>query len=565
MPDYKELAIYGVLAVIIIFIVAYVLSGTLLGGNYNIIVKLAQVAPQNSTYPYETSKYLINVTNAGHSPISNLLIGFYIDGQTQGTNSVSIPAGQSIIFIRNYTYQAAGTYIFEAVADPGHILNMQNRQSAQNSITSNVFVPSEPNVYTSIPNANITSTQSFTLTSAGLISTSALGQRYNVNLINEFFGPAETISLKVFQSAYPYTANVYGAYAKYSDNSIAYTAWLQGTVNPQLLNLIISSFGSRTLQAGPLPIYYTPLNHTTSICTLYSGGWTKIVSYYNSSNPNTCLTLATSTYSAQESNVLINAIKNNRNLTHYQSEFFYTNVSILGSALTYSANNTTATNIFANNFGLFLGSIKKLAKTANTLANATCYGVVYNNNNMHMCTYLIPTRTGNYSLPYGLTNSSYLNTNYTVNLYSLVNNTELVAAHANAAKLINALAFTGNSVQWASPYKNKCVFANQSIGCTYTNFISSNNTAYFNITNKLPSKLTINKINCELSPGFPNVTVGRTIAPNASIAMVVRCNVVGGVAAASGQTQYVLILNYTYNNATKVISGILNVSNNQIH
>ena len=114
--DTKEILVYVLIAAIIVVVVLFALGSSILGSSYNVNVALYPVG-QSAIYPYQTSQFAINVTNNG-SKISNLLLGFYINGISISTNTLSIPAHQSVILYRNYTYTASGNYSFQAVADP---------------------------------------------------------------------------------------------------------------------------------------------------------------------------------------------------------------------------------------------------------------------------------------------------------------------------------------------------------------------------------------------------------------------------------------------------------------
>ena len=225
--NYKELLVYGILAVAVVVIVAYALTsgifGSILNSPYSIMVSLSQVGG-NYSFPYQASHYVINITNTGHSEIKDMLVGFYINGVPQSTNSVTIPTGQSVVLLRNYTYTSPGQYFLQAVADPGHVDDIANRSHTQDSVLTNITYPEVPNVYTSIPNANVIDTQSFTLSGSGALEVAAMVQKYPLNLTSQLFGPGEDVSTKVFENSYAYTANVYGAYAAYTNNTIAYTA-----------------------------------------------------------------------------------------------------------------------------------------------------------------------------------------------------------------------------------------------------------------------------------------------------------------------------------------------------
>ena len=563
--NYKELLLYALMAIVVVSIVVFVLTKGIIGGSYNVQVKLSQIG-QTAVYPYETEYYIINITNTGRTQLNDLLVGFYLDGVAESTNTISLPPGTSVDLLRNYTYPTAGLYSFQAVADPSHILNLENRQTAQSSITVNITQPEIPNVFTSIPNNNIKTVQTFTFANPqGAISAVALATRYNVTLFNRLFGPGEKISTSVFENAYQGTADVYGVYASYENNSTAYTAWIQGTVNPEIVGEVISSYSVPVRQVNVTggAIEYAPINHTTSICSYYNGGWTKIISYYNDSKSGTCVNISKNTYSPNESVTLTNIVKQNKDVTTDQSLLFFNGSTTLGSALAYSANNLTATNIFENgNFGLFSGSVEKSSTPLNVTAveNSICYGPIFSQNGINVCTYLIPTRTGNYSLPYALLNSTYITSNYKVNIYSLVNNSEIGDVSPNVGNAIKILKINESSVVWTSPFKNSCSFENQSLGCKFNNFTTTNYTANFSIINNFPSTIKINKVNCEIAPGFANVSVNKTLVSNASVDIVQRCNVVAGPLVAA-QTSYTLLVNYTYNGTVAYTKGIFNVTN----
>jgi len=86
MPDYKELAIYAVIAVAVVVAVVFVVSSGLLSklfsSSYNVRVTLSQTGGSATVYPYQTSQFTINVTNNGNAAIQNLLVGFYLPGSS---------------------------------------------------------------------------------------------------------------------------------------------------------------------------------------------------------------------------------------------------------------------------------------------------------------------------------------------------------------------------------------------------------------------------------------------------------------------------------------------------
>ena len=204
MPEIKEIALYGLLALVVIVAVLYVFSNGFLNSSYDVHVSLSQTS-HNVTYPYQTLHYIVNITNRGNNQINNLLVAIYLNNVQQSSKTISIPPRQSVVMLENYTYPSPGPYELDVVADPGHILDVKTGLSAQNTLITNVTPPTLPDVYTSIPNANISNTQSFAFTEAGIIGSSAIVQRYNLSLVKGSFGPGESISAKIFENIYPFT------------------------------------------------------------------------------------------------------------------------------------------------------------------------------------------------------------------------------------------------------------------------------------------------------------------------------------------------------------------------
>ncbi|HIH50566.1 MAG: CARDB domain-containing protein [Candidatus Micrarchaeaceae archaeon] len=556
--DFKETLVYVLIAAIIVVIVLFALGGSILGSNYNVNVSLSPVG-QRAVYPYQTSQFAINVTNNG-SKVNNLLLGFYINGISISTNTLSIPAHQSVTLYRNYTYTASGNYSFQAVADPGHVLNIKNRQSTVSSFTSRIMQPQTADVYSSIPNSNITSTQEFTLSGLGTYGGVALVGRYNITLFNQLFGPSQGVTTKIFQNLASRIVYAKGAYIQYANNSVAYAVWLQGTVNTQLVNNLLSSFvGSSMAQYNN--ITYTRISNTLSVCDWYNGGWTKLISYYNNSRQGTCMNLAQASFNSSESAFLANSLLSNANLVNYQTNFYYTNSTQLGSILSYSGNSMTATRLFNNTVGLFASSISALPPGINTSVSGNlCYGLIYNNGTTHVCSVVLPTRNGSITLPFELVKTTAILPKYLVNVYSLVNSTLATIAHINAANLIDVLTKNSTSVVWTTGFQSSCYIENPLVGCKFSKFNYTNSTASLNITNTYKSSLKIKSISCELVPGFPTDTINQTIAANKTATLKFKCYN-PQVPSAAPINQYTLNMTYVVNNATSSIPGLLNVTN----
>ncbi len=559
--DYKEIIIYAIIAVIIVAAVLFVLSRGTMGGSYDIKVALYSLG-QGAVYPYQTSHFAINITNNGNNEVSDMLLGFYVDGISVSSNSISIPAHQSIILYRNYTYKSSGNYSFQAVADSAHVLNVQNRSQMTGSLNSKILQPQTADVYSSIPNGNITATQEFTLSGLGAYSSVAVAKRYNISLFNQLFGPSQGVMLEVFENLASGVAYAKGAYVQYANNSTAYTVWLQGTVNASDIGTLLSSFvGSRTGQSGS--ITYTRISNTLSICDSYSNGWTKIVSYYNNSNSGTCIGFASKSFNSSESAFFNDSLVSNTNLTNYQTEFYYTNTTALGGILSYSNSSLSETRLFNNSVGLFATSAGQLPSSINGIDTTgnICYGLIYNNGSTHVCSVVVPTRNSSVSLPFELVKSTEVLPKYVISVYSLINSTLATVAHQNAANLINVLTKNTTSAVWTTGFENGCSITNQSsLVCAFLSFNYSGTAAYINLTNRYNSPIIISKINCALANGFPNTTINQTIPANKTAPIQLACYNLP-ITSTAPITQYNLNITYVVNGNTALANGFLNVTN----
>ncbi|MDE1869164.1 MAG: hypothetical protein KGH60_04350 [Candidatus Micrarchaeota archaeon] len=559
----KNVLIYGIIAVVVAAIAAFAAVSLI---STNVSVKLMLYATNyTAVYPYQTSYFYMVVNNTGSTQVNNLPVDFYLNGTDIKHYAVTIPAHNHIVLGANYTYFVNGTYPFQAIVDSGRTFNIANRSPTQQSVTIKVLKTQTPNVYTSIPNTNITNTQSFTFSSSGTLSTAVIADKYNISAINDMFYPTAMIP-KAFENLYAYISLTNGAYARYANNTAAYTAWMQGTTNPSLVNYIFSSFHlpQNTISANGTKIYLTKVNNQTSICTFYQKGWTKIISYYNNSMQGTCASVSASSYAPIESNVLVAALKSNATLTHYQSGFVYTNSPVIGSSVSLTTGPNAsigATNIFQNGYGFFVSLVRSVSPPENVLnSTGTCLGLIADENRTHICSTYISPRTGPLPTNYSLVNTTMHTGNYMFDLYSLVNMSNLFSAHYNGASLLEALNVSGATQKWSTGFSNQCAFGNASIGCSVGNFNYTNNMANVTLTNNYNSTLKINNAACYMPGEQHNVTVGQTVIAGGKSTFSMLCYNIP-VPVASAQSSYTFSLNYTINGKAQITYGSMNITN----
>ncbi|MGC8651758.1 MAG: CARDB domain-containing protein [Candidatus Micrarchaeia archaeon] len=551
-----DLALYGVIVVLAAIAIAEAVHA-LYPAQYAIQVSML-ASPTSNLYPYNTTFFNITLKNEGSS-ISNLVFGLYVNGTAIKEYKLSIPHGESASIHANYTYAVNGTYSFSAVADSGHLLNIADRKAASSSIVVNVSPSATPNIYTSIPNNDIDNTTSFTFSGQGFHDISALASVYNVSEFGSAFGPASSVLPQIFDTLYAYVAYANGATVSYSNGSIAYVLWLKGTVSPRAIDSMLSTFNlaHSSLNENGSGVSFWKLSNSTSICVFYQQGWTKLIAFDNSSKEGeTCAGIAAQRYNPIESSVLVGVLSENKNLSLYQSKFIYTNLTNLGSLLSYSDTGTGAMNLFQNSYGIFAGVIEH----APPISQNTCYGILYNQSNSSICsTYVLP-KSGKALPQYGMVNSTLSTPNYTATLYTLTNQSMLLVAHTNAVALLNSLGLR-HSIEWVSIFKNTCGFYNSSISCSVNAYNYSTGTASISIKNTLNASMVVNSLSCYM-PGAAELPaiINKTVGSGNTIRASVSCESLSLPVISTGEA-YTLAMNYTYGKAERVTIGALNITN----
>ena len=175
----KEIIIYAAVFIIIAAAVAVYASGVLTNQGIAVSVRLRQLDANQTTYPYQISRFRIYINNTGTSLIKGLVLETYINGQELRTFTVQLPPKTNTEI--NFTYDAYpvnGIYQFQAVADPAHLLDVQNRSMASSSYSVTVAPPQVPDVYTSMPNSNVNTTEHFSFLQSGLAAALYLSSQY---------------------------------------------------------------------------------------------------------------------------------------------------------------------------------------------------------------------------------------------------------------------------------------------------------------------------------------------------------------------------------------------------
>ncbi len=553
----KEIIVYAIIAIIIVVGVAVIASGVI-HNSISVSVKLHQEGQVSyPIYPYQSAFLVAQINNTGNTQINNLVLETYVNGQELHTYTVDLPPGTGVQVNITYPYPYSGAFQFQAVADPGHLLNVVNRSASSASLTYNVTAEQQPNVYLSIPNNNIRNTETFSLQSYGLDQALFISTQFNTSYFNKMVDMNNTPTLRILEDLSAYINAVNGAYTIYDNSSSAYVAWIQGVVGPASMQTVISSFGLNTKAIANGAGFFTALSNTASLCAVYSNGWTKLVQYNNGSTPSTCMSITNTTYAATQANVLVDSLKAYPSMSHYQGLFIYTNSTSTGSALSYT-NTISAMSMFEVSNSFFASYISRNPATLNVSSFLPkCLGTISISGNSNICSYgLSPSAKANVS-SYYLVNSTEINQNYTITLYSLVNVSLATQAQLAGIALINYLNLTGPSAVWKSVFNSTCSFNGDTPPCNVTSFNIATKNVSMVITNPFTKPIKLNSISCYLFT-LANQTINQTVAAGQNTTVNTQCT--GSIPGLFNPLNtYDLQLNYTLNGTVQIVNGTLGI------
>ena len=545
-------------AIIAIGVAAYAAYNAYAAGQpYSIRVALS-VSPQVGLYPYDTSNITIKVSNTGGIGISNMPLDLYLNTTELRAYGVTLQPGQNATIEYNYTFTSPGSYSFQAIADPAELFRISDRSGAQSAAVATVAPAENPDVYTSIPNNGVMSTQAFTLSGTGLAFIWLLAHAYNISSFSGIFGPSAGVTGKTLSSLSQYISVANGAQATYYNGSKAYTVWLEGPVTPGTIAAYVSSFGSSPVVSSlnGTPLYYFALNGTTSACAYYAGGWTRFVTVYNNSRDYTCASLSSTSFNATESSRMSAALKNDSVLRKAPG-MTYSGASLYGSSLSFNTSALGFQNFFANQYGFFdsyvLGSVQ-------APQNATCYGLITLYNRTSVCSSYVLPRNGTLNTSVALLDSAAIGRNYTIGIYSMVDRADITSAYTNAGSLLNAFNVSQAYTVWLAPLRNSCGFKQNAIGCHVENFNPLNASGTLALHNGMNSSIVLRRVSCFLSNLPSTEYLNTSIAQGQNATVPVSCSSLTS-AVVSAETSYVLALNYTVSGSNAVAAGTLNVTN----
>ena len=476
-------------------------------------------------YPYQQVSIPITISNTGSSSFSNLTFGLYINGNVSTVYKASIPGSKQALMHFNFTPKSAGTYKISFIADPSKLYNIINRRTARANTTITVSPQQAAAPYANF-NKGALGVDTFELSPLGFAVSTFLVNNFSTTRfslttstnVDNFIYPAVDVYM-------PYIKKIAVAHAYYTNYSLA-SIWISGYINPDSLDQVAIGKGINVTLSGNVSLI--KLGNSTTACSWYSGGWTKVLI---SILGNSCLSYLNKT-SAFNYSALYNTLNDK-------------NTSILNYS-GYISNLTYSGDILYKNKTFLYQSLMHGGKGVNF--SNTCYGNILNISNTSYCsTNLI---SGNFML----SKVTKLIGNYNVSVWALTNTSNIEQGSSYALGLAEAYNLTGNKTVFVSAFVNKC-YLEASLPCSSPAFNYNNITISF--SNDFNEPVTINTLGCFLAGNYTPSELGLTVAPGKSASISATCYNNG--ATLSGIVplglEFSLVLNYTVGGKTATSQG----------
>ncbi|MGC8586713.1 MAG: CARDB domain-containing protein [Candidatus Micrarchaeia archaeon] len=496
-----------------------------------------------SVYPFSEVRLPVNVSNVGSAAFRNLSISILVNGNLSSVYLVTMPPGKEATIYYNFTPEGSGAYNISAVADLGKVYNVQNRNSAKSTIRIFVEEPEAARPYAVIPPgaANFSSAQG---SAAGLMTAEYIRSAYGIGANVQ---SAALIS-RLINITSSYIRNVSVADASYQNGSEAYSLWLRGFLSPSIIGIAANASGMNATHAaiGNTNITVVKLGGKGTLCSWYSGGWLKTLSYYGNAS---CTDILGASYnssypSVSESEALL---RNSYNSSYEQLSYFETS---------RIENTSYATVLLLNASTVAMASISNLVPS-NT---PKCIGIISSANNTNYCSaYVFPLNGSLGSV--SLVRTTEIIGGYNASVISFANTSRIMYSIPSNIRLLSMLGLKGHSMSFTSPFSSYCSFANSSIGCSNPVLAYSNLT--IGITNSMKGAAELKSASCYFQQQGRYAQLNATLQPGETANFTIPCY--EGSSKLSGfplDLYLTLSLNYTYNGSvehafgTAVINGL---------
>ncbi len=486
----------------------------------------------SAIYPYQSVAVPILINNTGALAFTNLTFGLSVNGNTTTVYKASVPAGKHVTI--NYTFfpTSSGTYTIALVADASKLYNIANRQSAQTSTIIIVLPQEKLEPYTNFATGAV-SQDLFKLSISGFLSsllfdnfTNKLYLTTGSQSVNNFLYPA----IEVYSD---YIKNITIAHAYYGNYSLA-SMWISGPLGQNALTQVAVGKGLNISYIGN-GTSVIDLGSNTTICSWYSGGWTKaLVSIFGKS----C-------------KVFLNKTGN----TFNYSASYYMLKNRNSSILDYSGFNGNL--LYSGDISVQNKSIVYEGLENGVNFSNKCYSNILNLSGNSYCESSLIS--GNYIL----TEVNRHPGDYNVSVWSISEANDSLQVAAAALNLSGSYKIPGPGMVFVSAFVSQCFLAN-GIPCANPKFSSTSNTSslILSVVNNLNGTVMLNGLTCSSYGNATETKLHVSIAQGHNTTISTPCYNAGKMITNLTPIHIIfsLMLNYTLGTSTTNSQGYVEIS-----
>ena len=491
-------------------------------------------------YQFQELRLPVNVSNIGSVAFKNLSVSILINGNLSSVYLVTMPPGKEATLYYNFTPENAGMYNISAVADLGKVYNVQNRQKAISTIGIYVNAPEQAAAYALLPPGalNFSSAQG---SIAGLMAAEYMSSAYGVGIPGMFSAPFVSRLINITAN---YIRNVSLADTYYANGSRAYSLWISGFLNPSVIGIAANASGlsySTAAVAGN-NVTVVRLGSNATLCSWYSEGWLKTLSYYgNGSCTGIIASKYNTTYASNTMNDFATTLYKAYNSSYEQLRYEWYGVN---------KSMSSASVMLINRSVVAMPGISTAVQTNST----KCFGIISFVNGTYYCSsYVLPLNGSISSISLVRTTATIGNRNLSV--YSFVNTSKVIGSVPVNIQLLSMLGIHGKSLNFTSPFSSYCSIGNASaIQCSNPSIYYSN--LSMELKNILSSSIKINGATCYYQLPGKSAMLNATILPGNTMSISLPCY--EGNSKLSGlplNLDLTLLLNYTYNGSIEHVAG----------
>jgi hypothetical protein len=503
------------------------------------------------SYPYQNARLPISVYNNGGSPIRNMSVGLFVNGNLTTLYKITLPAGKQTTIPFNYTPSKPGTYNITAVADPDNLYAISDRAATKSGAVLRVKIPENATPYALLPSNGLLSRKDIALSNLGYAESMSLYDRYNASEFAVIDDPQVNGYIEPVLNLTAYYINrIYASDAVYENGDRAYSLWISGYLGPSIFGVAATGRGlvPRNITTSFGNMTFVKISNDTTACGWYSGGWLKMLAY--SGNATCYQALNESGEGAPKSTLLGGPLQGKLNVTG-------------GSLLADYAGASGGTSYVAGMSLLSNATVMYDSISNNTVESTVCYGEEETVNGTNYCSAIVILASGglNKTLnsPMRLVETTAYVGARNLTAISLFNTSpssyQLQNQWMTNIAVIRDMNVSGTSAAFSSGLTNTCAF-NDSFPCKDVSFV--NGTIGFALKNALNQSVRIENLGCNatllLTPS--NTSLSQEIPAGGTYNATVPCyNYLGKIKGVALNLRLNLQMNYSVANVTHSLSG----------